>query len=221
MEQYNLDKKLYKWMRKNIYKRHPKWNKRKWVRFVLYGIIMFSVLIALYISFQSPTVLNGMRLPHEITGEYTFIDYLVTALLLTMVLPVFPVIATFSYCSFLRRTCRGKLDNYTDTTVILSEESLSDIFRLVGDELGEKTVFEFPYESMEKIVWNDFYQRYEINGVNITTNYSNYEEGKVSRKKKDNWYLQKEAYHLYWIFYDRDKFESSIEERTGLKIRNI
>lgn len=45
VEEFNQDKKLFKWMKRNLHKRHPKWKARKWVRVTLYIVSLIFLIV--------------------------------------------------------------------------------------------------------------------------------------------------------------------------------
>lgn len=217
MEQYHVDQERYHWMKKNIYKRHPKWKKRTWLRMLLYLIWLLFILFALVLTYKSPAFLANMRRPEDAVSGYALIDYLVSGFFYLLILSILPASLALSYRAILYNTCRGTIGSHRNNTLILTEDSLRNIYHIAGQDAAAMNERAFPYKDITRILWNDYYQRFEIYGISTDTDYLDFARDKVASKRRNKGNL-KEPYHLYWIFYDRDKFISTIEAKTGLKI---
>jgi|GEM_PF-3375087 len=220
MEQYNINKERYEWMKKNIYKRHPKWKKRAWVRYLLYGFNILVIGMAINLAYQHPGFLDIYRQPNEITRAYTLTDYLASGIFYILAFNIFPTAVALSYRALLYNTCRGSVGSHRNNVLILTETSLCDIYHIAGRDVQTMNETQFPYGELKRIVWNEYNQRFELYGATIDTDYLDFEKDKVESKRKSKSNLTT-PYHLYWIFDDRDKFMESIEAKTKLKIEMV
>ena len=219
MQQYEVSKDRLRYLRRTIYKVHPKWIKRRVVRVTLFIVFVVCLIITAIYTLKEPIgALTFVPYQERDTYIYTTADYISQLLIMEIAVCLFPGLIYFLYRLVLKVRCTGAVGRIGEV-LVLSDTELRNIYHDTGYGDNAKYEIIFSFGDIIKIVWNECQQRFEIYGVYTKIHYVDYARDKVDSRLniKDN---LKIPFYLYWI-YPIDKlegFKNELINATGLHI---
>ncbi|WP_167955708.1 hypothetical protein [Anaerosporobacter faecicola] len=212
MRQYETDRKRLKYLRKTIYKVHPRWKSSRFARFMLLAACISCTIFSIYwINKMTNTELTRENYyGYEQVGD-TFIVAGGCCFLLFLAY----VISTY----VRKGRCLGALQLKIDEVLLLTDTELQNVYGMRNTSSRMKTEISFEYNDITRIIWNECQQRFEVYGISVKTQYVDYISGKVDHQSKNTGNLE-EPYHIYWVYPVEylEEFKSEIVKATDLQI---
>lgn len=220
MKQYKVDSQRTKYIKQISYQRHPRWKKRLPLRIFFLALFLGSFIFSYIITKNHPFLADSMITYSErATHVYSTGEYVGSYIGCAFLMGVCPGMLYFIYRYISKTRCKGGVAQKSQQTVILTDLELKSLFHIKGTESNTMTEVRFPYNDIKRIVWNQYFERYEIYGIATTLHYIDYAADKVDHRSTDKDNL-KMAYHIQWVYPENQiqDFKREIEQRTGLKV---
>jgi len=194
-------------------RKHPKWDKRKWVRYILIVIVIATLIILPSLPWTATDFIFDGKNIEEIKANtlYNICSASVGIVIMFIGMPV------FLYFRSLKNTCADSINYYLNETLILSDDGLEYGFVPNNSSTNEYTLDRIKYRDIKRMVVNTYHERLEIYGDMKLTVYSNYEENQILyiENHKDD----KRRFYLYYE--NSEDFIRTLEENTGIKVQVI
>ncbi|WP_346894396.1 hypothetical protein [Clostridium sp. UBA7503] len=212
-KEYKVNHKEKRRIKKKQIRKHPKWKKRKWVRYILIVVVIASLIILPSLPWTATEfIFNGRHI--EEIGSNTLFNNFCLSFLFTIVLICMPV---FLYFRSLRNTCADGINYYLNETLILSDGGLEYGFVPNNSTRNSYTLDRIIYKDIRRLVLNTYHERLEIYGDMKLTMYSNYEKNQIQFIEND-----KNSKRKFYLYYENSEdFIRTLEENTGIKVQVI
>jgi hypothetical protein len=197
-------------------KRHPKWNKRKWVRWTLLTLCIAAPIVGVSFALTNPGIVF-----RELDGSVANIDIILNICFSVLVFSMFPGMVTLPYFASLRGTCFDESNYKLQETLCLTDEGIQNIYHpLDASESNYAIQAIVPYHGITKLVYNNYHERLQVFGEQQVTRYLNYERNVVDYKvvHQPNEGYSRRFYAYYENFED---FMNTVSEKSGLPIEHI
>jgi len=214
VKEYRVDNRKRKKLIQDRIKKHPKWKKRKWVRYILIVIVIAALIIMPLLPWIATDFIFDGRNIEEI-GTDTLFNNLCLFLMFAVVFIFMPV---FLYLRSLKNQCRGYIGYLTDEILILNDEELNKGYR--GQDISSSKEYYIDiikYKHIRKLVLNKYYETLDIYGDMRLIVYSDYENDVIDYIKK--YQNKKTTINLYYK--NSEDFIKTLEEKSGIKVQVI
>lgn len=209
--------KTRRWdLAKKQVKRHPKWKKRKWVRWTLLTLCTAAPIVGVSFALTNPGIVF-----RELDGSVANIDIILNICFSVLVFSMFPGIVTLPYFASLRHTCFSESNYKLQETLCLTDEGIQNVYHpLSATESSCANQESMPYSGMVKLVYNEYHERFEVFGKLKSITYINYERNVVdyAENHEANEGYSRRFYAYYENFED---FMNTVSEKSGLPIEYI
>ncbi len=212
-KEYKVNYSEKKRIKRKQIRKHPKWDKRKWVR---YGLVVILILLLIIIPargwFMTEQVYDGKSI-----DEVGIKTLLMGSEMSFSSIAFFIGMPVFLYFRSLKNTCADSINYYLNETLILSDDGLEYGFVPNNSSTNQYTLDKIKYRDIKRLVVNTYHERLEIYGDMKLTVYSNYEENQILyiENHKDD----KRRFYLYYE--NNEDFIRTLEENTGIKVQVI
>lgn len=219
MQQYKVNKDRVCYLRKTIYKVHPKWKKRRVVRLTLLIVFIVCLIVTAIYTLKEPIgALTFVPYQERDTYIYKTSDYIAQLLIMEIAVCLFPGLIYFLYRLVLKVRCTGAVGRIGEV-LILSDTEFRNIYDDTGYGDNAKYEIIFSFGDITKIVWNECQQRFETYGVYTKIHYIDYARDKVDSRLiiKDNLEI---PLFFYWVYpiEKLEEFKKTLVNATGLQI---
>lgn len=212
-KEYKVNYSEKKRIKRKQIRKHPKWEKRKWVRYILIVIVIATLIILPSLPWTATEFVFDGRHIEEI-GSNTLFNNFCLFFLFTIVLICMPV---FLYFRSLKNTCADSINYYLNETLILCDSGLECGFLPNDSSINNYTLGRIKYRDIKRLVVNAYHERLEIYGDMKLTVYSNYEDNQI--KYIEN---QKDIKIRFYLYYENSEdLIRTLEENTGIKVQVI
>jgi len=206
--------KTRRWdLAKKQVKRHPKWKKRKWVRWTLLTVCIAAPIVGIFMGLNYPVFTDPI-----IDKNVAMVSSIAFGIL---AVGAFPCILTIPYFASLRGTCFDESNYKLRETLCLTDAGIQNIYHpLDASESNYAIQAIVPYKGITKLVYNDYHERLQVFGEQQVTRYLNYERNVVDYKvvHQPNEGYSRRFYAYYENFED---FMKTVSEKSGLPIEHI
>ncbi len=212
-KEYKVNYSEKKRIKRKQIRNHPKWDKRKWVRYILIVIVIAALIILPSLPWTATDFIFDGKNIEEIKANtlYNICSASVGIVIMFIGMPV------FLYFRSLKNTCADSINYYLNETLILSDDGLEYGFVPNDSSINSYTLGRITYRDIKRLVVNTYHERLEIYGDMKLTVYSNYEENQI--KYIEN---QKDIKIRFYLYYENSEdFIRTLEENTGIKVQVI
>ncbi len=212
-KEYKVNYSEKKRIKRKQIRNHPKWDKRKWVRYILIFIVIAALIILPSLPWTATDFIFDGKNIEEIKANtlYNICSASVGIVIMFIGMPV------FLYFRSLKNTCADSINYYLNETLILSDDGLEYGFVPNDSSINSYTLGRITYRDIKRLVVNTYHERLEIYGDMKLTVYSNYEENQI--KYIEN---QKDIKIRFYLYYENSEdFIRTLEENTGIKVQVI
>ncbi len=212
-KEYKINYSEKKRIKRKQIRKHPKWEKRKWVRYILIVIVIATLIILPSLPWTATDFIFDGKNIEEIKANtlYNICSASVGIVIMFIGMPV------FLYFRSLKNTCADSINYYLNETLILSDDGLEYGFVPNDSSINNYTLGRIKYRDIKRLVVNTYHERLEIHGNMKLTVYSNYEENQI--KYIEN---QKDIKIRFYLYYENSEdFIRTLEENTGIKVQVI
>lgn len=154
-KEYKVNHKEKGRIKRKQIRRHPKWKKRRWVRYILIVILIAALIILPSLPWTATYFIFDGRHIEEI-GSNTLFNNFCLFFLFTIVLICMPV---FLYFRSLKNTCADGINYHLNETLILSDGGLEYGFMPNNSTINSYTLDRIIYKDIRRLVLNT-YQKY-------------------------------------------------------------
>jgi hypothetical protein len=214
VKEYRVDNIKMKKIIQDRIKKHPKWKKRKWVR---YGLVVTLILLLIIIPargwIMTEHVYDGKSI-----DEVGIKTLLMGSEMSFSSIAFFIGMPVFLYIRSLKNQCRGHIGYLTDEILILNDEELNKGYR--GQDISSSKEYYIDiikYKYIRKLVLNKYYETLDIYGDMRLIVYSDYENDVIDYIKR--YQNKKTTINLYYE--NSEDFIKTLEEKTGIKVQVI
>ncbi len=212
-KEYKVNYSEKKRIKRKQIRNHPKWDKRKWVR---YGLVVILILLLIVIPargwFMTEHVYDGKSI-----DEVGIKTLLMGSEMSFSSIAFFVGMPVFLYFRSLKNTCADSINYYLNETLILCDSGLECGFVPNDSSINNYTLGRIKYRDIKRLVVNTYHERLEIYGDMKLTVYSNYEENQI--KYIEN---QKDIKIRFYLYYENSEdLIRTLEENTGIKVQVI
>jgi len=214
VKEYRVDNRKRKKLIQDRIKKHPKWKKRKWVRYILIVIVIAALIIMPLLPWIATDFIFDGRNIEEI-GTDTLFNNLCLFLMVAVVFIFMPV---FLYFRSLKNSCSDNIGWITDEILILTDKEFNSGCR--GSDrasIKEYYIQIIKYENIKKIVLNKYSQKLKIYGDMGLIVYSDYENDVVDHTKK----YPNNTTVIDFYYENSEDFIKTLEEKSGIKVQVI
>ncbi|GEM_PF-530598 len=214
VKEYRVDNIKMKKIIQDRIKKHPKWKKRKWVRYILIFIVIAALIIMPLLPWIATDFIFDGRNIEEI-GTDTLFNNLCLFLMFAVVFIFMPV---FLYFRSLKNSCSDNIGWITDEILILTDKEINSGYR--GSDrasIKEYYIEIIKYENIKKIVLNKYSQKLKIYGDMGLIVYSDYENDVVDHTKK----YPNNTTVIDFYYENSEDFIKTLEEKSGIKVQVI
>ncbi|KEZ85705.1 hypothetical protein IO99_12940 [Clostridium sulfidigenes] len=212
-KEYKVNYSEKKRIKRKQIRNHPKWDKRKWVRYILIVIVIAALIILPSLPWTATDFIFDGKNIEEIKANtlYNICSASVGIVIMFIGMPV------FIYFRSLKNTCADSINYYLNETLILSDGGLEYGFVPNNSSTNQYTLDRIQYRGIKRLVVNTYHERLEIYGDMKLTVYSNYEENQILyiENHKDD----KRRFYLYYE--NSEDLIRTLEEKTGIKVQVI
>ncbi len=212
-KEYKVNYSEKKRIKRKQIRNHPKWDKRKWVRYILIVIVIAALIILPSLPWTATDFIFDGKNIEEIKANtlYNICSASVGIVIMFIGMPV------FLYFRSLKNTCADSINYYLNETLILSDDGFEYGFVPNDSSINSYTLGRITYRDIKRLVVNTYHERLEIYGDMKLTVYSNYEENQI--KYIEN---QKDIKIRFYLYYENSEdFIRTLEENTGIKVQVI
>jgi len=214
VKEYRVDNIKMKKIIQDRIKKHPKWKKRKWIRYILIFIAIAALIIMPSLPWTATEFVFDGKSLEEIKSN-TLYECCSASVGIVVTFIGMPV---FLYIRSLKNQCRGHIGYLTDEILILNDEELNKGYR--GQDISSSKEYYIDiikYKHIRKLVLNKYYETLDIYGDMRLIVYSDYENDVIDYIKK--YQNKKTTINLYYE--NSEDFIKTLEEKTGIKVQVI
>jgi hypothetical protein len=214
VKEYRVDNIKMKKIIQDRIKKHPKWKKRKWVRYTLIVIVIAALIIMPSLPWTATEFVFDGKSLEEIKAN-TLYECCSASVGIVVTFIGMPV---FLYLHSLKNQCRGYIGYLTDEILILNDEELNKGYR--GQDISSSKEYYIDiikYRHIRKLVLNKYYETLDIYGDMRLIVYSDYENDAIDYIKK--YQNKKTTINLYYE--NSEDFIKTLEDKTGIKVQVI
>ncbi|WP_346894394.1 hypothetical protein [Clostridium sp. UBA7503] len=214
VKEYRVDNIKMKKIIQDRIKKHPKWKKRKWVRYILIFIVIAALIIMPSLPWTATKFVFDGKSLEEIKAN-TLYESCSASVGIVVIFIGMPV---FLYLRSLKNQCRGYIGYLTDEILILNDEELNKGYR--GQDISSSKEYYIDiikYKHIRKLVLNKYYETLDIYGDMRLIVYSDYENDVIDNIKK--YQNKKTTINLYYE--NSEDFIKTLEEKSGIKVQVI
>ena len=214
VKEYRVDNRKMKKIINNRIKNHPKWKKRKWVRYTLIFVLIISLIaIPSFPWTATEFIFDGKHI--EEIGADTLLSSLYLSFVFITVCIGMPI---FLYIRSLKNECRGYIGYLTDQIITLGDKAIYEGYR-GSDEASRKEYYieKIDYNCIRKIVLNRYNERLDIYCDMGLVVYSDYENEIVDYTKKYENYTKK----IILYYENSEDLVQTLSEKTGVSVQAI
>ncbi len=214
VKEYRVDNRKRKKLIQDRIKKHPKWKKRKWVRYTLIVIVIAALIIMPLLPWIATDFIFDGKSLEEIKSNtlYECCSALVGIVVTFIGMPV------FIYFRSLKNSCSDNIGWITDEIIILTDKEINSGYR--GSDrasIKEYYIEIIKYENIKKIVLNKYSQKLKIYGDMGLIVYSDYENDVIDHTKKH----PNNTTVIDFYYENSEDFIKTLEEKTGIKVQVI
>ncbi len=214
VKEYRVDNRKRKKLIQDRIKKHPKWKKRKWVRYILIVIVIAALIIMPLLPWIATDFIFDGKSLEEIKSNtlYECCSALVGIVVTFIGMPV------FIYFRSLKNSCSDNIGWITDEIIILTDKEINTGCR--GSDrasIKEYYIQIIKYENIKKIVLNKYSQKLKIYGDMGLIVYSDYENDVIDHTKKH----PNNTTVIDFYYENSEDFIKTLEEKTGIKVQVI
>jgi len=214
VKEYRVDNRKRKKLIQDRIKKHPKWKKRKWVR---YGLVVTLILLLIIIPargwFMTEQVYDGKSI-----DEVGIKTLLMGSEMSFSSIAFFIGMPVFLYFRSLKNSCSDNIGWITDEILILTDKEFNSGCR--GSDrasIKEYYIQIIKYENIKKIVLNKYSQKLKIYGDMGLIVYSDYENDVIDHTKKH----PNNTTVIDFYYENSEDFIKTLEEKSGIKVQVI
>lgn len=223
MKQYIATDDRIKYMKKNTYKRNPKWKRRLPIRILLLLLMLSSIVLSVLVTKDNPFIAAGMLPYNERASHvYSTAEYVLSYISCIGLFGFVPGMIYFIYRYVLKTSCKGAVAWMSNEAIVLTDTELQSFYHDKRQDVSTMMEVVFPYEEIKEVCWNEWYERFEIYGVSNVTHFIDYERDKADKRYTNKKNL-KYPYFIEWVYpaEQADDFKREIEQRTGVIVKTI
>jgi hypothetical protein len=214
VKEYRVDSRKRKKLIQDRIKKHPKWKKRKWVRYTLIVIVIAALIIMPSLPWTATEFVFDGKSLEEIKAN-TLYECCSASVGIVVTFIVMPV---FLYFRSLKNSCSDNIGWITDEILILTDKEINSGCR--GSDrasIKEYYIQIIKYENIKKIVLNKYSQKLKIYGDMGLIVYSDYENDVIDHTKKH----PNNTTVIDFYYENSEDFIKTLEEKSGIKVQVI
>ena len=213
VKEYRVDNRKMKKIINNRIKNHPKWKKRKWVRYTLIFVLIISLIaIPSFPWTATEFIFDGKHI--EEIGADTLLSSLYLSFVFITVCIGMPI---FLYIRSLKNECRGYIGYLNDQIITLEDESMYYSYSGNNTSSTKYYIEKIDYKFIRKIVLNRYNERLDIYCDMGLVVYSDYENEIVDYTKKYENYTKK----IILYYENSEDLVQTLSEKTGVSVQAI
>jgi cbb3-type cytochrome oxidase subunit 3 len=214
IKEYKVDFEKKRKLKRLQIRKHPKWEKRKLIRYSLIFIMTMLLVGSIILPWTRKELFVKDIMSYTMNNE----DIINIMFFLIVMVVIFICIPVFLYLRALRNTCADGINYHLDEILILDNEGIQYEFIPNNRVLNKGYVIDkINYKDIKKIVLNSYHNRLDVYGDMRLTMYSDYSKNKI--QFTENHRDDKRRYYLYYE--NNEEFIKILEEKTNIKIQII
>jgi len=214
VKEYRVDDRKRKKLIQDRIKKHPKWKKRKWVRYTLIFIVIAALIIMPSLPWTATKFVFDGKSLEEIKAN-TLYESCSASVGIVVIFIGMPV---FLYFRSLKNSCSDNIGWITDEILILTDKEINTGCR--GSDrasIKEYYIQIIKYDNIKKIVLNKYSQKLKIYGDMGLIVYSDYENEVIDHTKKH----PNNTTVIDFYYENSEDFIKTLEEKSGIKVQVI